>query len=927
MKKLLSRSLLLALAFTAGTSHGHRTLVAAEKSSPPLSVDHLRVEYHENPLGLGVRAPRFSWWIRGDERGIVQGDYQMRVARSAADLARGTKLVWDSGRVKSGESTLRPYGGPALDARARYQWQVRVWDGQGRASNWSAPAWWEMGLLSPSDWTAKWIEADIPDDPSQPGPSPMLRRAFRLKSPVRSARAYVTSRGLYELSINGHRVGEDVLTPGWTSYKTRLQYQTYDVTSLLRKGDNAVGALLGNGWYRGQIGFQKHRNHYGDRVALLAQLDVTYSDGSRESIGSDVQWKASTGPILTSEIYGGEAYDARLEKAGWDTPAYDDGSWKGVRVAEYPTNTLIAPEGPPIRRVEEIKPVKLITSPGGQAIVDMGQNMVGWVRLAAAGPAGTTITLRHAEVLDQKGNLYTDNLRAADQKVTYTLKGGGKEVFEPRFTFQGFRYVAVEGYPGTLALDSLTGVVVHSAMTPAGEFSTSEPLINQLQHNILWGQKGNFVDVPTDCPQRDERLGWTGDAQAFSRTAAFNMNVAGFFTKWLKDVAADQIDTGSVPHVVPDVLSKPGKPEAGSAGWADAAVIIPWNMYLSYGDRAVLETQYPSMAKWVEYVRSRAGDDYLWTEDFTFGDWLAYATTRSDYPGATTGKDLIATAFFAHSTDLMARTAAVLGKPDDQARYEALLAKIKAAFVKEFVTPEGRVGENTQTAYVLALQFDLLPPDVRPHAAARLAREIRERKHLTTGFLGTPYLLHVLANYGYLDDAYMLLARKEYPSWLYPVTKGATTIWERWDGIKADGSFQDAGMNSFNHYAYGAVGEWMYRVMAGLELDEKTPGYKRILIQPRPGGTFTEVNARHDTPYGPAASHWTRNGDRFELAVDVPPNTSASLRLAGVRLDSVTEGGRPLQGLAGVTGSRQDGDASVVEMGSGQYRFACTLTK
>jgi alpha-L-rhamnosidase len=525
-------------------------------------------------------------------------------------------------------------------------------------------------------------------------------------------------------------------------------------------------------------------------------------------------------------------------------------------------------------------------------------------------------------VLDQKGDFYTANLRAAAQQVVYTLKGSGKEVFEPRFTFQGFRYVLVEGFPGALALDNLKGIVVHSAIAPASEFSTSDSLINQLQHNIRWGQKGNFVDVPTDCPQRDERLGWTGDAQAFSRTAAFNMDVAGFFTKWLKDVAADQLESGSVPHVVPDVLTRPDRPEAGSAGWADAAVIIPWNMYLSYGNTRVLETQYPSMAKWVEYMRRRAGDDYLWTEDFTFGDWLAFATTRSDYPGATTGKDLIATAFFAHSTDLLARTAAVLGKADDRARYEALLEKIKAAFVKEFVTSEGRVGENTQTAYVLALQFDLLPTDLRPRAAARLAAEIRERKHLTTGFLGTPYLLHVLSDYGYLDLAYMLLQRKEYPSWLYPVTKGATTIWERWDGIKADGSFQDAGMNSFNHYAYGAVGEWMYRVMAGLDIDESMPGYKHIIIAPHPGGDFTEVNARHDTPFGRAASHWTKTASGFDLSVDVPPNTTATVRLPNAKLEAVTEGGKPIQGLDGVTASRQDGETAVVEVGSGQYRFA-----
>jgi alpha-L-rhamnosidase len=448
------------------------------------------------------------------------------------------------------------------------------------------------------------------------------------------------------------------------------------------------------------------------------------------------------------------------------------------------------------------------------------------------------------------------------------------------------------------------------------------PLLNQLQHNILWGQKGNFVDVPTDCPQRDERLGWTGDAQAFARTAAFNTDVSRFFRKWLRDVAADQAADGSVPHVVPDVLTQPGRPATGSAGWGDAAVIIPWTMYLSYGDATFLSDQYASMVKWVGFMRDRAGDDFIWDGDFHFGDWLAFATTRSDYPGATTSKELIATAFYAHATDLLARSARVLGKSEDAAKYDAQLAKIKQAFQKEFVTSAGRVGEATQTAYVLALHFDLLPEAMRAPAAERLAREIRERGHLTTGFLGTPYLCHVLSRYGYLAEAYKLLERQEYPSWLYPVTKGATTIWERWDGIKPDGTFQDAGMNSFNHYAYGAIGEWMYRVMAGLEIDEAVPGYKHFFVQPRPGGSITAVSAKHETPYGPARSAWTIANRRFELAVDVPPNTTATVRLPSATLAAVVEGNKPLAGLAGISGAKQDGPDVVVDVASGQYVFA-----
>jgi len=897
------------------------TLQAVTPATPAVRLEHLRTEYKENPIAIDARAPRFSWRLASDGRGVRQSAWQVRVAASEADLRRGRPLLWDSGRIESDASINRAYAGPPLASGRRYSWQVQVWDGANRASGWSDPASFEMGLLAPSDWSASWIEPGLKED-ALSAPSPLLRRTFTLTKAVRSARAYVTAHGLYELHINGSRVGDEVLTPGWTSYATRLQYQTYDVTSMLRRGPNAAGAVLGGGWYRGDIGFEGKRNHYGDTLALLAQIVITYVDGSADTIGTDASWKAATGPIVMSEIYHGETYDARLEVPGWDAPGFDDSRWSGVRVATHPNTNLIAPEGPPVRRIEEVRPKSIAKTPSGLTIVDMGQNMVGWLRVKAAGPAGTTITLRHAEVLDKAGEFYTANLRSAKQTIKYTLKGGAPETYEPHFTFQGFRYVAVDGYPGDLTLDSLTGIVVHSAVAPASEFSTSMPLLDQLQHNILWGQKGNFVDVPTDCPQRDERLGWTGDAQAFARTAAFNTDVAGFFGKWLKDVAADQLPSGSVPFVVPDVLSTPARPAAGSAGWGDAAVIIPWTMYLSYGDPRFLADQYESMVKWVGFMHDRAGDDFIWDGDFHFGDWLAFATTRSDYPGATTSKDLIATAFYAHATDLLARAARVLGKADDAAKYDAQLEKIKAAFLKEYVTPAWRVGEATQTAYVLALQFDLLPETGRANAAERLAREIRERKHLTTGFLGTPYLCHVLSRYGYLDEAYMLLERQEYPSWLYPVTKGATTIWERWDGIKPDGSFQDEGMNSFNHYAYGAIGEWMYRVMAGLEIDESAPGYKHFFVQPRPGGSITAASAAHDTPYGRARSAWTRSGARFELAVDVPPNTTATVRMPGASLAAMTEGGKPLAGLDGITGSRQDGADAVIDVGSGRYQFA-----
>jgi alpha-L-rhamnosidase len=928
---------------------------AGRGAAPPaLRVSTLRVEHLVEPFGLDVRRPRLSWRIEAEDRDVVQAAYQIQVAESEAALARapqrdpgvgpgrvgeprGTGLVWDSGKVVSGASVLQEYAGRPLRSSARYVWRVRVWDARGRASAWSAPGWWEMGLLEPADWSAPWIRPAWDDPEKQPAPAPMLRGRFRVRGPVRRARAYVTSLGLYELHVNGKRVGNQVLTPGWTSYNHRLQYQTYDVTRLIRPGDNAAGAILGDGWYRGTLAWDGHRNIYGRRLALRLQILVEYADGRVERAGTNADWKAATGPILASDIYGGETYDARLERDGWSTAQYDDSDWKPVRLAvtappgpapganpaavegvDGSPGVLVAPVGPPVRPIEEIRAVGIVRTPAGDTVFDMGQNLVGWVRLRVRGPRGTTVTLRHAEVLDKDGNFYVANLRGAAQTDRYVLKGGGDESFEPHFTFHGFRYVAVSGYPGEPGPDAVTGVVVHSDLVPTGRFETSNPALNQLQHNIVWGQRGNFVDVPTDCPQRDERLGWTGDAQVFSRTASFNMDVAGFFTRWLRDLRADQHEDGSVPFVIPDVL---GAGSAGAAGWADSAVIVPWTMYLVYGDARVLEEQFESMAAWVEYARRSAGPALIWRDGAVFGDWLAFASTDSSYPGATTGKDLLATAYLARSADLVARAARIIGREADARRYAALFEEVRAAFTREFVSPAGRVGENTQTAYAIALAFDLVQGEAAKEAARRLADDVRRHGHLTTGFLGTPHLTHVLSRFGYRDVAFGLLMGDKYPSWLYPVTRGATTMWERWDGIRPDGSFQDAGMNSFNHYAFGAIGDWMYQVLGGIDLDPAAPGYKRARIAPRPGGGVTSARAEIVTLYGPLSASWSIDEGGFHLDVVVPPNTSAEVTLAGARADTAREGGRALAGTPGIRQVRQqDGDV-VVEVGSGRYVF------
>ena len=894
-------------------------------SQVPLSVDGLRVEYLANPVGIDPARLRLSWRLASTARNTMQAAYQLQVASSEANLTRGTDLLWDSGRILSDVSVLVDYGGPPMVSRTRYYWRVRVWDSSGRASSWSPAAYCETGLLQSQDWTAQWIGPAPSASDSLPSPSPLLRRAFRVGGPVRSARLYVASHGLYEVHLNGRRVGDQLFTPGWTSYRHRLQYQTYDVTSLLRRGENAVGAMLGDGWYRGYLGFFGQRSLYGRRLALRLQLEIRYQDGRTERIVSDADWKTTAGPVLASDIYRGETYDARRELPGWTTTPYDDHAWAPVGLLDPSPATLVPPVSPPVRRVRELRPMAIRQAPSGETVFDLGQNFTGWARLAVRGSAGTTITLRYAEVLDRDGNLYTGNLRGASQTDRYILNGKGEEVYEPHFTFHGFRYVAVAGLPDHSDSATITGIAVSSDLVQTGLLVTSDSLLNRLQQNIVWGQRSNFLDVPTDCPQRDERLGWTGDAQVFARTAAFNMDVSGFFAKWLADLAADQDSSGSVPWVIPNPLGGDSTRFAGTAGWADAAVIIPWTMYLAYGDRRLLERQYASMRAWVEYARRRAGADLIWKPGWQFGDWLALHSDDPSYPGATTGTDLIATAFFAHSADLLARTATVLGRNADATGYGALFRAVRAAFTREFVSSTGRVGENTQTAYALALAFDLLPDSLVLPAADRLAQDVRARdEHLTTGFLGTPYLLHVLSGTGHAGVAFALLTQRPYPSWLYPITRGATTMWERWDGIRPDSSFENPEMNSFNHYAFGAVGDWMYQNIGGISLDPAAPGYRRSRIAPRPGAGLTSASASLETLYGPLTSAWRLEQDRFVLDLTVPANTAAEVTLWDTRIDRVREDGLPLNAVAGVRAARQRGADVVVDVGSGRYAFTVT---
>ncbi len=559
----------------------------------PLGLKNLRCEYKVDPLGIDVGKPRLSWELQSTEKNVVQASYEVQVSRSEKELQK-EKVIWESGEVKSDASVGVEYAGPMLVSGRTYYWHVRVGDNHGHKTEWSKPAKWEMGLLEASDWQASWITPNLVEDDTKSNPAPILREEFTAsaKKKVERARLYASAEGLYELELNGKRVGDEYFTPGWTAYDFRIQYQTYDVTKMLKSGANCLGAMLGDGWFRGHMAFEGKRNNYGKKVALLAQLVITYTDASQEIVGSDGSWKASTGAVLVSDMYDGETYDARLQKSGWDAAGYDDKDWKGVTVMDPPKIKLVAAAGPAVRKIEEVKAVKVLRTPAGDTVVDMGQNMVGWVKFQVTAPAGTTITLRHAEVLDKAGNFYTENLRDAKETVRYTANGKETEVFEPHFTFQGFRYVAVSGWPGEVKREDFTGVVVHSTIERTGHFETASSLLNQLEHNIIWGQKGNFLDVPTDCPQRDERLGWTGDAQVFSPTASFNFETVGFYEKWLKDLALDQQDDGAVPHVIPNILSHATrKGDSASSGWADVAVVVPWTVYQAFGDTRVLAEQ------------------------------------------------------------------------------------------------------------------------------------------------------------------------------------------------------------------------------------------------------------------------------------------------------------------------------------------------
>jgi alpha-L-rhamnosidase len=827
-------------------------------ASAPTEVRFEHWAADQRALGVGNPRPRLSWIVPAAEADYAQTAYEVEITQS--DSAP------EVFRVESVDQVLVPWPGRPLRSRERARVRIRVGDGDDW-SPWSEPADVEAGLLGSDDWIARFVSARELGGLDMP--APVLRARLDVSSVVVRARLYITAHGIYLPFLNGVRVGDQQLAPGWTSYRHRLRYQTYDVTDLVRDGRNELEVLLGNGWFRGRLGFAEQRALYGDRLALLAQLEVTTADGAVKVLATDDAWTATEGSVLSDDLYDGQHVDLRrapLREGGED----------GVEVLDEDLSRLVAPDGPPVR-ITEVRPVvSIVRSPAGATLVDFGQNVVGWVRLRVDGhEPGEEIVVRHAEVLDD-GELGVRPLRTAKATDRYLL-AGGVEILEPSLTFHGFRYAEVTGVED-LRHEDVQAIVVGSDLRRTGWFESSEPMLDRFHDNVVWGTRGNFLDIPTDCPQRDERLGWTGDISVFSPTACFLFDTAGFLTSWLADLAADQFADGTIPFVIPDVLPREQPP---AAGWGDAATVVPWVLYQRFGDLTVLTRQLPSMRAWVDRVASVARANHLWIGGFQFGDWLD-PTAPPDQPFlAQADADVVATAHFARSAEILSEATEAVGERDAAKRYAKLAERVRAAFAEEYVTSTGRVLSDAQTAYALSLEWNLLPSaPQREHAGRRLADLVRTAAfRIGTGFLGTPVVTDALTSVGEIDLAYRLMLERGCPSWLYPVTMGATTVWERWDSLLPDGRINPGEMTSFNHYALGAVADWLHRTVAGLA--PAAPGYREILVRPRPGGGLTSAAARHITPYGPASTAWHRRDGYLEVEVTIPVGCKAVVHLPG----------------------------------------------
>ena len=938
----------------------------------------LRTEYLINPLGLDSLAPRLQWQLVSNERGDKQTAYRILVASSPPNLAKHEGDLWDSGKVASDASTQIAYAGKPLASGQPCFWKVQVWDQHGKVSRWSEPALWSMGLLNATDWKARWISY-LDNEPVQTSratlflpPARHYRKEFAAAKTVKRAVIYVSALGLVDLHLNGQPISDSFFESGWADYRKRAYYRTHDVTRQLQRGENCLGAVVADGWYAGYVGYgllvgygpyKTGRSFYGKTPAFLAQLEIEYIDGSRETIVTDNSWQVSSdGPIREADLIMGEAFDAQCEDASWCVPkslthhargpsptwkwesairAEDNGSTKAVfsdnrgergfelgfqrppKLQAYAAQSIRVTQELTVRHITESKP--------GVYIFDLGQNFAGIVRLRVKGPAGTKLQIRYGEMLHPDGRLMTENLRKARATDYYTLSGNpGGETWTPRFTYHGFQFVEISGLPTKPALDTVTGLVLHNDTPLTGEFACSDEVMTRFWKNTQWTQRANFIEMPTDCPQRDERLGWMGDAQVYVRTASYNADVAAFFTKWLDDLVEAQIAYGPYPDYCPYPMGHGAKDQNWGTAWTDAGIICPYTIWQVYGDTRLIEKNWDSMTRFMNWRRHRAPDFRGGKDGNTWGDWLNV--------NEPTPIEFVDAAYFKHDADLMARMARAIGRQQEADDYSALSVSVAAQFAKDYQNPDGTLKVNTQTAHVLALTFGLLPEAGGKGISEKLVERIAKNDfRMATGFLGTKPLLPALSTSGQNDLACRLFQSRRFPSWGYEVVNGATSVWERWDSYTKEHGFngsdgtQNAAMNSFSHYSFGAVMEWGFRTLAGIDTDG--PGFKQIIIRPRPPtpGSNPEqkpidwVKAHYDSINGRIVSNWRRTDSHFELETTIPPNTTATVHLPAHSAEGVSEGGEPLAKAKGVKLVRLEGARVVLAVESGSYRFTSTL--
>jgi alpha-L-rhamnosidase len=886
-----------------------------------LSIGRMTTNARSNPVGIGDDDISLGWTIESETRGTVQSAYQVRVGSTA-----GGADVWDSGRIASDRQVDVPVpDGIKLTSAKRYFWQVRVWDGAGKSSDWSTPAWFESGLLSAADWSgAKWIGQPKPAGEGT-GALPLLRGVFKVAKTVKTARLYASAHGVYRLTLNGGNVGDQFLAPGWTDYPRRIQTQTYDVTSLLKEGDNVIGAALGDGWFRGHVGLH-WRGVYGDTLALVAKLHVTYTDGTTDTFVTDEGWRSASGPFVQADLQDGESFDARLEQDGWDRAGFDARRWAPVVVVSDDLTRLVPQPDEPVRATEVLAARSRTEPASGEFVYDLGQNMVGVARVRLTGKRGQTVRIRYAEELyrlgERRGRLYTDNFRKAKVTDTYTFARDETVVYQPTFTSHGFRYVEITGVDAPPAAGDVEGVVLGSDLPNTGDLRLSHPMLDQLVRNIRWGQRGNFLSIPTDTPARDERLGWTGDISVFAPTANRLQDTRAFLSKWMDDMRDTQRDNGNIPAIVPQPHRE--FDETG-VGWSDAFITVPYAVWRATGDTRILRRNWDAMRRFYRFVHDSATQDGNLLEEgrrsWFSGDWL-----QLEKVDRVEEHRVIATAYFAENTRMMAEMAAALGQDDQAKEWAALVPKIRAAFVAAFRASDGSIYTGTQTVYAMALGMDLIAdPAQREQTVARFIGKLAaDDYHLKTGFLGTPWLLPALSRIGRDDLAMRLLLNEDYPSWGFEIGMGATTMWERWNTIRADGEFGPVDMNSFNHYAYGAVGDWMFQHLGGVQIIE--PGYKKFRLAPLVGhGALNHARCQLQTPYGLITSEWTRAEDELRFAVTVPVNTRAEVVVPAPSVESVREGGKPIDASPGVTGAVVNDGHLRLCLGSGRYEFVVPL--